>query len=285
METEFQHYTLQRNEQKNSLHKGSDIRSSTPQRDAANNTGSCSDDDNDDSKNNHCSVGAALVTSLLSPTRKKPRLTSPHSSQSNSSNSNNSAEAFSCHSPTSYNDESADCVTVMVPTMFTTAAGRPICVRETRHIKRGSPYWKLLFECPLREGDVLSSTDIVNDNQYLNADGGLSDIVEEEATTSKEEKRATIPLLPIWRRKLQRTEPLSSLSSFLPTPIVECYESRSHSCPPRVQNSRNKSGNREITTINSQKTCSSTNEKTFPYSSFTRADGSMIYLSPGTTLK
>lgn len=36
-------------------------------------------------------------------------------------------------------------VLLNLPTMFTTAAGRPICIRDSRSISRGSAYWRLLF--------------------------------------------------------------------------------------------------------------------------------------------
>ncbi|ORC92887.1 uncharacterized protein TM35_000022130 [Trypanosoma theileri] len=292
METEFQRYTSQTNTDQYNLYKGKHIRSGSLQKDAANNTGSCSDDDNDDSKSNHCGIGAALVTCPLSPIRKIPRLTSPHNSES-SIDSAAAAAASNSHSSHSCNDQTAACVTVMVPTMFTTAAGRPICVRESRRIERDSPYWKLLFEFPTCERVVSSFTDIKDDNQSLDDDNSHSNPVKEEEddddeedTVNKEKNGAAIPLLPVWRRQLRRADPFSSLSLLLPTPIVEYNELRSHSCPPRVQSSNNnKSRNEDTTTINSQIKYNGIGEITFPYSSFTRADGSMIYLSPATSRK
>lgn len=47
-------------------------------------------------------------------------------------------------------------VVVYVPTMFTTAAGRTICVRERRTIDKGSPYWPLLSFSPERHANMRS---------------------------------------------------------------------------------------------------------------------------------
>lgn len=44
-------------------------------------------------------------------------------------------------------------VVVYVPTLFTSAAGRPICVRERRAIDERSPYWSLLRLSPERRAD------------------------------------------------------------------------------------------------------------------------------------
>lgn len=49
-------------------------------------------------------------------------------------------------------------ITLYVPTMFTTAAGRPICVREKRVMDSESPYWSLLRFAPGREAALSSSS-------------------------------------------------------------------------------------------------------------------------------
>lgn len=50
------------------------------------------------------------------------------------------------------------CVAVYVPTMFTTAAGRPICVREKRTIDAASPYWNLMSFNPDRDAALSAET-------------------------------------------------------------------------------------------------------------------------------
>nr|CCD16541.1 unnamed protein product [Trypanosoma congolense IL3000] len=65
-------------------------------------------------------------------------------------------------------DEGGDAsplLSVSVPVAFTSVAGRDICIRETRSITRNSPYWRLLFECPLTEGCTFSTD--VHDNEVM----------------------------------------------------------------------------------------------------------------------
>ncbi|CAC9497144.1 conserved hypothetical protein [Leishmania infantum JPCM5] len=71
-------------------------------------------------------------------------------------------------------------VTMWVPTQFTTAAGRAICLRERRLLTAASPYWKLLRFDPAREAIVAppgSSADECDheDEAVLIDSGELSD--------------------------------------------------------------------------------------------------------------
>ncbi|KAG5499624.1 hypothetical protein JIQ42_05099 [Leishmania sp. Namibia] len=73
-------------------------------------------------------------------------------------------------------------VEIEVPTQFTTAAGRAICVRERRLLVADSPYWKLLRFDPAREAIVAppdSSIDECGDEEEADGDdsGELYDTV------------------------------------------------------------------------------------------------------------
>ncbi|RNE96776.1 hypothetical protein TraAM80_09684, partial [Trypanosoma rangeli] len=143
-------------------------------------------------------------------------------------------------------------VTVMVPTMFTTAGGRCICVREKRRIACESPYWRLLFGCPLQEGVAVSS--------HTDGEARLKrQKVRGDADDAERQQRG---LLPAWQR-----HPREANTPFVPSLATAPQEPRSRSCPPP---SLDDGGAVED---------SSSVAFSFPYSSFTRADGSMIYFA------
>ncbi|CAG9576501.1 conserved hypothetical protein [Leishmania major strain Friedlin] len=71
-------------------------------------------------------------------------------------------------------------VTIWVPTQFTTAAGRAICLRERRLLTAASPYWRLLCFDPAREAIVAppgsSADECDHDEEAVLGDAGeLSD--------------------------------------------------------------------------------------------------------------
>ncbi|EKF36327.1 hypothetical protein MOQ_002283 [Trypanosoma cruzi marinkellei] len=221
---------------------------------------------------NGSDVGAAavVVDSTASPTRKQASL---HSFEQRHMDDDNTTKTRHCYyhcntektrdRPALSNNIGPEVktVTVMVPTMFTTAGGRQICVREKRHIARGSPYWRLLFECPLHEGAVLSS--------HTEEEEGLNKKKKKELVEEGEESGAAGPhrgLLPAWRRRPREANTYST-----PLLVTSLQGSRCHSSPlpPSDEHGINED-------------CGETNF-TFSYSSFTRADGSMIYLSRAPT--
>ncbi|ESS64710.1 hypothetical protein TCDM_07152 [Trypanosoma cruzi Dm28c] len=221
---------------------------------------------------NGSDVGAAavVVDSAASSTRKQASLNSLEQRHMDDDNTMTKRHCYYDCDPEKTTDRPAlsnniwtevKNVTVMVPTMFTTAGGRQICVREKRHIARGSPYWRLLFECPLHEGAALSS--------HTDEEEGLNKKKKDEKVEGGEESGAAGPhrgLLPAWRRRPREANTYStpSLATFLQGP--RC---RSSPLPPSDERGINED-------------CGDTSF-TFSYSSFTRADGSMIYLSRAPT--
>ncbi|KAK7194369.1 hypothetical protein NESM_000352800 [Novymonas esmeraldas] len=67
-------------------------------------------------------------------------------------------------------------VTLWVPTQFTTAAGRAVCVREQRELTADSPYWRLLCFPPERHAIVASPE---HDVDKHHADAALTDLEAE----------------------------------------------------------------------------------------------------------
>lgn len=72
-------------------------------------------------------------------------------------------------------DAETTSVTMWVPTLFTTAAGRPICIRERRPLTADSPYWKLLSFRPGRSAAVAA------DDGAFTFEGGAPQDADEDA--------------------------------------------------------------------------------------------------------
>ncbi|KEG11040.1 hypothetical protein DQ04_03041110 [Trypanosoma grayi] len=222
---------------------------------AANNNSSDIKSDADDGSNSE--VGAAVVTCVDSHPQKTPLFVSQHQQQQQrqqsglttdpETTSQSNAAAQEEHNVA---DAEPAIVTVLVPTMFTTAAGRGICVRERRRIERGSPYWRLLFECPLLEGSAAACRDAQCEEKKETEVTDAAMVAEQQCCST----------LPAWRRRPREanTTPLLLLPHSPPL-VSPCHESRCRSWP--------------------QEECGST-DFTFRYSTFTRADGNMIYLAP-----
>ncbi|EAN76396.1 hypothetical protein Tb09.160.1670 [Trypanosoma brucei brucei TREU927] len=100
-------------------------------------------------------------------------------------------------------------ITIWVPTAFTKAAGRRICIREQRCITQDSPYWRLLNECPLAEGFA--------DNTEV-----------EEKQTGDSHQQYPRSLQPHWRRRRRESNVFLS-----PMPYEESFATlpRCRSCP------------------------------------------------------
>ncbi|KAG8344124.1 hypothetical protein ERJ75_000252400 [Trypanosoma vivax] len=106
----------------------------------------------------------------------------------------------------SENGDGASFVTVMVPTEFTTAAGRPICIRRRCPIARGSAYWRFLFQCPLVEVvPHFEDTGPTNDAAGADEESG--------------------PSLPFWSRRLREHDVFAEVGP---------HGVRSRSCPVDV---------------------------------------------------
>ncbi|RNF00368.1 uncharacterized protein Tco025E_08813 [Trypanosoma conorhini] len=146
----------------------------------------------------------------------------------------------------------ATTVTVMVPTMFTTAGGRRICVREKRRLARGSPYWRLLFECPVQGTAAPPS--------HADTETGLKRRKVKDDADEADLSQCGLP--PAWQRR-----PREANALFAPSLAVFPQRPRARSCPPPVSSDCGASAESGGVTF------------TFPCSSFTRADGSMIYFA------
>ncbi|RNF00471.1 hypothetical protein TraAM80_07580, partial [Trypanosoma rangeli] len=168
-------------------------------RDAAECSGGDSDGDNGKD------VGAAATTAACSPTCKQASLASfgqQHTEDGatataaaetiNSCCGNHNTDTTAAWPVLSSGGDETEVatVTVMVPTMFTTAGGRCICVREKRRIACESPYWRLLFGCPLQEGVAVSS--------HTDGEARLKrQKVRGDADDAERQQRG---LLPAWQR-------------------------------------------------------------------------------------
>ncbi|KPI88622.1 hypothetical protein ABL78_2290 [Leptomonas seymouri] len=123
---------------------------------------------------------------------------------------------------------SRDAVTMYVPTMFTTAAGRPICLREKRVLDAKSPYWRLLSFAPEREAalaPVLSdSKGKPTTNRRADA-GRHSSPLSDKTVGCTALHSATQGSHEAWVRPL-RSSRLGE-AWFHPQPL------RAHSCPER----------------------------------------------------
>jgi hypothetical protein len=116
-------------------------------------------------------------------------------------------------------------VTVCVPTMFTTAAGRPICVREVRSISPVSPYWNLLRFVPERGAalDVAEASLMVS--KALDGAERLGSLTR-EATNRRERL-----LKASWETTETRVRPL--ISTHLGEEWLAPRSLRPASCPER----------------------------------------------------
>lgn len=149
-------------------------------------------------------------------------------------------------------------ISVLVPTAFTTAQGRPICVCETRAIAKNSPYWNLLFSPDSMANRSRESilAECCAENQTTQ-DAATSDCTKELDTNVSAGKP------PAWFRRPGEWNSDGPLP-FSPPRAASCPE-RVHSSPPPSLAS------------------SPTPIFTFPYTGFTRADGSMLYHHPHLT--
>lgn len=142
-------------------------------------------------------------------------------------------------------------VVVHVPTYFTNASGRSICVRERRVLTADSPYWGLLKFSPSRTASCTLSS-------------GADEMPSDEHALSLDPPEATQRFAsPCSHLDGRRASTRVSRSSHRWDAVLDKPPTRASSCPQRFYND-------SMTYV----------EASLPaFSGFTRANGSPVYLS------
>ncbi|GET89541.1 hypothetical protein, conserved [Leishmania tarentolae] len=168
-------------------------------------------------------------------------------------------------------------VTMWVPTQFTTAAGRPICLRERRLVTAESPYWKLLRFDPAREAIVVppdSSADgcnhekdaVLADSGYPSSPISTAKQVAEQCSINTVAALGSAIADPCYESAVSAASPLTSTYAGYAY-VHRCVRRRrATSCPERV--------------IGSWSSFSMRSEAGYslpPFSGFCAADGRPFY--------